>query len=111
INRESDNHHDAYEADLKYSFLNVEAEIALHHHFHQQHQDHAAIQNRNGQEIKDGEVEADHAHQLEKLGRTLASRGASHSADTYRPGEVLWRHAPFQHTFKELHDQEGALAV
>ena len=56
INGERDNHHDADEADLKHRFLDVQAEIALHHHFHQQHQDHAAIQNRDGQQVEDGEV-------------------------------------------------------
>src|SRR6476659_10168550 len=38
INGERDNHHDADETDLKHCFLDVEAKIALHHHFHQQHQ-------------------------------------------------------------------------
>src|ERR1019366_8370577 len=67
INGESHNHHDTDEADLKQRFLDIEAEIALHHHFHQQHDDHAAIQNRYGEQVEDGEVEAHHAHQLEEL--------------------------------------------
>src|ERR1035437_4083065 len=111
INSESDNHHDADEADLKYRFLDGEAEIALHRHFHQQHHDHAAIQNRDGQQVEDGQVEADHAHQLEEFGRAFAGGGARHGADADGPRQILRRHAALDHPFEELHDQERAFAV
>src|SRR5664280_1096429 len=111
INRESDNHHDAYKADLKHRFLDIEAEIALHRHFHQQHHDHAAIQNRDRQQVEDGEVEADHAHQLEEFRRTFAGRRARHRADADGTRQILGRHAALQHPFEELHDQQRAFAV
>src|ERR1035437_9348684 len=111
IDGESHYHHDADEADLEHRFLDIEAQIALHRHFHQQHQNHAAIQNRNGQQVEDGEVEAHHAHQLKELRRTFAGRGARQGAYADGARQILGRHAALQHPFEELHDQERAFAV
>ena len=62
VNRKGNDHHDTDEAHLEHCFFDIQAEIALHHHFNQQHDNDSAVQNRNGQQIEDRQVEAHHAH-------------------------------------------------
>ena len=62
---------------LNTASLTLQAQIALHQHLHQQHQDHAAIQNRDGQQVEDRQVQADHATSAWKNADGTFARGVA----------------------------------
>ena len=60
--------------------------------FDQQEENHAAVENREGQQVEDAEVEADHAGQLELVGPALGLRRiAGHAGDAHRTGRAARR--------------------
>ena len=96
---------------LNTDFLHVQAQVALHHHLDQQHQNHAAVHDRDRQQVDDRQLQADHRHQHEERGRALARGVAGKLRDADRARQVLRGHAPLHDAFEELHHQQRALLV
>src|SRR5438105_4954040 len=63
--------------------------------FEQEHEDHAAVQHRDGQEVEDAEVEAQEAEHAEVgLDAPLLGGALRRLRDAYRPGEGVAHRAP-----------------
>src|ERR1017187_6865083 len=111
IDDEQHQHHDADESDLEHGFLDGDAEVPAHGHFDEQHQDAAAVQNRDGKKVKDGQLQADHGHEGEENGRAFAGGVAGELDHADGAGEVFGGHAALQHALQDLAHKEGAVEV
>src|ERR1039458_5315617 len=111
IDDEQHQHHDADESDLEHGFLDGDAEVPAHGHFDEQHQDAAAVQNRDGKKVKDGQLQADHGHEGEENGRAFAGGVAGELDHADGAGEVLGGHAALHHALENLAHKEGAVEV
>ena len=58
------NKHQEHERRLVDALFDVHADIAPHQAFDQQEQNHAAVQNRNRQQVEDAQVQADPRRQF-----------------------------------------------
>src|ERR1019366_1331448 len=111
IDDEQHQHHDADESDLEHGFLDGDAEVAAHGHFDEEHEDAAAVENRDGKKVKDGQLEADHGHEGEENGRAFAGGIAGELDHADGAGEVFGGHAALQHALEDLAHEEGAVEV
>src|SRR5271157_3580630 len=67
--------HEEDECGLIDAFLDGQADVAAHEPFDQQEHDHSAIENGNGQQVEDAEVQADGGGQLHQRSPALAACG------------------------------------
>src|ERR1017187_10979376 len=111
IDDEQHQHHDADESDLEHGFLDGDAEVAAHGHFDEEHEDAAAVENRDGKEVKDGHLEADHGHKVEESGRAFTGGIAGKLDHADGAGEVLGGHAALQHALEDLAHEESAVQI
>src|ERR1035438_473982 len=81
VNGEGHNHHNGDKTDLEHGLLHVEAEVSLHDHFDEQHQNDASVENGDGQQVENGQVEADHRHQNHECGGPFAGSFSGELSD------------------------------
>src|ERR1700678_2134414 len=111
IDHESDNSHDEDKAEPEGGFLHAQAKIAPHEHFHQQHKDGRAVQDRNGQQVDHREIQAEAGHQTQERNSPLAGFLTRYLYDANGTGHRFRRHAPLGYTTQELIDEGGVLDV
>ena len=104
--------HQEDERSLVDPLLDPDADVAPQNPFDDQHQDHAAIQNRNRQQVEDAKVQADHCHQASsgvQPGWLAASPEAR--AMPMGPSICLMEVLCCDHLAHQIHDQQRILFV
>src|SRR5882757_6043430 len=87
-----------YESCLVDPLLELLVQIATHHAFNQQQDNHPAIQNRNGKKIEDAQIKADDRHQADnRLPARLLNSQAGFPRNSDRPTQVLHCEPPRHH--------------
>ena len=84
VDCECDHGHQEHEPKLEHRFLHAQAQIAAHEHLHQQQEDDAAVQDRDGQQIEDRQVQAQHGGQPEVGAGAFPRRFARQLRDSDR---------------------------
>src|SRR5215471_15962398 len=105
IDHENHDQHEEYEADFEYRLFDLQAQVAPNKHFNEQQHNAPAIQNGNGQQVENCQVQADHGHQQEEGGGPFAGGFAGKLSDADRSFERLRRHAALDDAAQKLEDQ------
>ena len=88
--------------------LTCQTQVSPNQPFDQQKQDHAAVEDGNGQQVENAQLQADERNQEEKLGNSRAIGFAGKLRDANGAGKRARRHAPGQDLAQNV---EGGQAI
>ena len=102
---------DADERHLVDALFNRHGKVAAEGALDQQQEDHATVEDGEGQQVEHAQVDGDHGHGADQGHPSGLGGFVDDFADADGSGEALDRDVPLEHALEHIHDQQRVLLV
>src|SRR5579862_4524530 len=100
------------EGGLVDAFFDLQADVAAHHAFDEKQQDYAAVEDGNGKQVEDAEVQADRGGESHQRGPAFFGGGfAGSAANPDGTFDGANGNFPLNHLLDEFQNQQGTFFV